>query len=205
MIVALIAGLAAGLLHVVAGPDHLAAVAPLALSENGSRHAPPTRVDGWRAGLQWGFGHTAGVLAIAVLLLMAREQLPVQAISAYSERLVGLALIGVGVWGIWKAGRAVQHHAHPRASFAMGTLHGMAGSSHLFGILPSLAFTSRADSAIYLIGFGSGAIVGMTAFAAGIGALSLRIGGHQQRRYSGLLYASSAVALMVGGFWLVKP
>lgn len=191
---AFFAGLAAGLLHIFSGPDHLAAVAPLAA--DGERN-------GWRAGLQWGVGHTAGVLLIATLLLFLKEQLPLAAISAYSERIVGASLIAVGVWGVWKATRAVMtSHSHAGASFTMGTIHGLAGSSHLFGVLPALAFSVRADSILYLAGFGVGAIAGMSAFAAGVGLLANRIG-HSQRRYSGLLYASSAAALVIGGFWLV--
>jgi hypothetical protein len=191
---AFFAGLAAGLLHVFSGPDHLAAIAPLA-ADGDRRH--------WRTGLQWGVGHTAGVLLIAALLLILKEQLPLDAISAYSERLVGFSLIVVGGWGVWKASRSVMTpHSHAGASFAMGTIHGLAGSSHLFGVLPSLAFSHRADSVLYLAGFGVGAIAGMSAFAAGMGLLSARLGGNH-RRYSGLLYASSAAALVVGGFWLV--
>ena len=57
----------------------------------------------------------------------------------------------------------------------MGTIHGLAGSSHLFGVLPALAFSARADSVLYLCGFGVGAIAGMSAFAAGMGLLSARI------------------------------
>ena len=43
----------------------------------------------------------------------------------------------------------------------------------------------------------------MTAFAAAIGAVSLRLGNDHPGRYRGLLYASSAAALVIGGFWLV--
>ena len=185
---AFFAGIAAGLLHVFSGPDHLAAVAPLAAG--GDRHH-------WKTGLQWGAGHTTGVLLIAALLLALREQLPLEAISAYSERLVGVALIGVGSWGLWKAGRATPH-SHSGASFAMGTLHGVAGSSHLFGVLPALAFSVRAESFLYLAGFGIGAIASMTAFAAGVSLFAIRFS-----RVNGLLYASSAAALVIGGFWLV--
>lgn len=195
MTFAFFAGLAAGLLHVFSGPDHLAAVAPLA-ADGDQRH--------WRTGLQWGMGHTAGVLLIASLLLLLREQLPLAAISAYSERIVGVALIAVGAWGIWKASRRTStSHTHAGASFAMGTIHGLAGSSHLFGVLPALAFATRAASVVYLAGFGAGAIAGMSAFAAGMGLLSVRFVGNSHRRYSGLLYASSAAALVIGGFWLV--
>jgi hypothetical protein len=192
---AFFAGLAAGLLHVFSGPDHLAAVAPLAV-DGDRRH--------WRTGLQWGVGHTAGVLLIASLLLFLKEQLPLEAISAYSERIVGVSLIVVGCWGVWKATRAVvKPHSHAGASFVMGTLHGLAGSSHLFGVLPALAFSTRADSILYLSGFGIGAITGMSAFAAGMGLLSARLAWRNSTRYRGLLFASSAVALVVGGVWLV--
>ena len=62
---AVVAGLAAGLLHVFSGPDHLAAIAPLAA--DGDRGQ-------WRAGLQWGIGHTTGVLLIGLLLLLFSER-----------------------------------------------------------------------------------------------------------------------------------
>lgn len=191
---AFLAGLAAGLLHVFSGPDHLAAVAPLA-SER--------RRASWRAGLEWGLGHTIGVLLIGVLLLWLREQLPLDLISAYSERVVGGALIAVGAWGMWTArAQSAVAHSHAGASFAMGTIHGLAGSSHLFGVLPALAFASRVDSLVYLAGFGAAAIAGMSAFAAGIGMLSLRFG-TSARRYRGLLYSCSAAALVIGGLWLI--
>lgn len=204
-------GLAAGLLHVFSGPDHLAAVAPFALTQNGpvlseesAAKSRRFRVEGWRSGLQWGVGHTAGVLLIATLLLFLKEQLPLDLLSVYSERIVGLSLIAIGFWGVWKATRAVMtSHSHAGASFAMGTIHGLAGSSHLFGVLPALAFPARADSIVYLGGFGIGAIAGMSAFAAGVGLMANRSGRHHQQRYSGLLYASSAAALVIGGFWLV--
>lgn len=193
---AVFAGLAAGLLHVFSGPDHLAAVAPLAADSDRRQ---------WRTGLQWGVGHTMGVLLIASLLLLLREQLPLDAISAHSERIVGVALIAVGSWGVWKASRSglkPHGHTHAGASFTMGAIHGLAGSSHLFGVLPALAFATRLDSVLYLAGFGAGAIAGMSAFAAAMGLLSSRLT-HRHRSYSGLLYASSAAALVIGGVWLV--
>jgi hypothetical protein len=197
--IAIFAGLAAGLLHVFSGPDHLAAIAPLVLSEKSPRAAGRFRVEGLALGLQWGFGHTAGVVLIAALMLFLKQQLPLDAISAYSERLVGVSLIVVGGWGVWKASRAViTPHAHTGASFVMGTIHGLAGSSHLFGVLPALAFSLVSDSMLYLAGFGLGAIAGMSAFAAGVGLASIRLG-----QFRGLLYASSAAALVIGGVWLV--
>ena len=204
---AFLAGIAAGLLHVFSGPDHLAAVAPLA-SARARGH--------WLTGLQWGFGHTLGVVLIAMLLLLLKERLPLDAISRYSERVVGLSLIAIGGWGLYRAwvlrcsgaevlgcsGAQVQSHTHAGTSFSMGAIHGLAGSSHLFGVLPALAFPSRASSMLYLAGFGLGAIAGMTTFSAAVGLLSSKFN-RRSRSYSGFLYASSAVALVVGGVWLV--
>jgi len=228
MMFAALAGLATGLIHVLSGPDHLAAVAPLALDDNRTQ---------WKAGFQWGCGHTTGVLAVGVLLLVFREVLPVEAISAYSERIVGVALIGVGVWGVARARRSQFHrhadgdvhahvkppgapidarehraqhhhpalhgHAHSRLSFLMGTLHGLAGSSHLFGILPALALPTRALALAYLGGFGVGVVVAMTAFAAFVGIIASRAGGRAALSQRRLLYATSVAAVLVGGAWLV--
>jgi hypothetical protein len=222
------AGLFTGLVHVLSGPDHLAAVAPLAAD----RSAPQ-----WRAGFQWGLGHTAGVMLVGVLLLAFREVVPIDGISAYSERIVGLALIAVGVWGARKARHLQLHrhqdghvhahvkpapdrtlapqehahqHTHPqlhghartRASFLMGTLHGLAGSSHLFGILPALALPTQSSAIAYLGGFGIGAIAAMTAFAAFVGFVAVRTGRRGAVAYRTMLYACSLSAVAVGGFWL---
>jgi hypothetical protein len=192
---ALLAGIAAGLTHVVSGPDHLAAVAPLAAE----RDRPQ-----WRAGLQWGLGHTAGVLAIGMLLIAFRELLPIDRIAGASERVVGLALVIVAVWTFSRA-RAPRPHVHAAigASFAMGALHGIAGSSHLFGILPALAFPTQAGAVVYLAGFGGGAVLGMTVFSTLVGAIASRAAKRGINTYRGVLYACSFAAFVVGSFWLV--
>lgn len=192
---AVLAGLAAGVFHVLAGPDHLAAVAPLAVSAE--------RV-AWRSGLVWGVGHTAGVMLVGALLLVFREVLPLEALSAWSERAVGLALVAIGAWGLWNVRRPHAHsHVAGRASFAMGTMHGLAGSSHLFGVLPSLMFASRVDAAIYLGAFGVGAISAMTACAAVIGSLASAYGRSDASVRRTILYATSLAAVAVGGVWLL--
>ena len=194
-LLALLAGLAAGFFHVLAGPDHLAAVAPMVAGDD--------RV-AWRAGLSWGLGHTAGVLLVGALLVAFRALLPIEALSAWSERLVGVALLAVGMWGFWRARTPHPHeHAPSAPSFAMGTLHGLAGSSHLYGVLPSLMFSSRTDALLYLAGFGAGAIAAMTAFSALLGAVALAAGRSDQSVRQAVLYAASIAAVVVGGVWLL--
>ena len=192
---AALAGLATGLVHVLSGPDHLAAVAPLSVGR-----ARPQ----WRAGLQWGLGHTAGVMVIGLLLVSFRHVLPIDAVSAYSERIVGMALLLVGAWGIVRA-RAPQPHVHPGVgvSFAMGALHGVAGSSHLFGVLPALALPTQFAAFSYLGGFGLGAVLAMTAFSAFVGAVAVSAARRGVNAYRGVLCACSVSAILVGSFWLI--
>jgi hypothetical protein len=224
MFTATLAGALAGLVHVLSGPDHLAAIAPIA---SDARRAP------WATGLQWGLGHSTGVLAVGLLALALRAWLPVDALSSWSERAVGIVLIGIGVWGLVRAlgrrvhshphahgplrhdhahvhgaativdrGHGATRHSHTHAAFLVGILHGFAGSSHVLAVLPALALPGLAASVGFLGGYGVGTVTGMTLFASGIGWLSSRArrrGGHAPRW---LLSSCSALALIVGVAWL---
>jgi hypothetical protein len=183
--VAIITGFAAGLVHVLSGPDHLAAVAPLAVGKGRS---------GWRTGLQWGLGHCGGVLGVGVLALLFREWLPLEAISSWSEKLVGILLIGIGAWGICKI-FSRQAPEPPKAAFGIGIVHGLAGSSHLIGVVPPLLFPSLASVCAYFTAFAAGTITGMLAFSALVGTLP-------QRACRGALALSSCAAVSVGCYWL---
>jgi hypothetical protein len=210
----LITGALAGLFHVLSGPDHLAAVAPLAIAD---------RRRGWVAGWTWGIGHASGVVVVALLSVMLRDVLPVAAISAWSERLVGVALIGVGLWALRRSARiATAPHAHgsvshdhlhvqagpawirrlghAHASFYLGILHGVAGSSHFFGVLPALALPSRSSALLYIAAFGVGTVAAMTAFAAVAGSAGTRMGALPHRA---MMMSAAALAIAVGGWWLV--
>lgn len=191
MLAATLAGLAAGLIHVLSGPDHLAAVAPLA---GGRRRA-------WRAGFLWGLGHSGGVLAVGLLALALRGALPLDALSSWSERLVGVTLVGIGLWGFTRVLRGPIHtHVHVRAAAAVGVLHGVAGSSHFLGVLPALALPSAAASFGYLTGFALGTVAGMSGFAHGLGLIHDAADAPRHRRL--ILSASSALAIVVGLVWM---
>ena len=195
-----LAGLAAGMVHVLSGPDHLAAIAPYAVTD---------KARSWRTGVRWGLGHSAGVLGVSLLVLVARHALPVEALSAHSELGVGLALIVIGVCGMRTAlrhdhagPRGDEHqHGHGRAAMAVGTLHGLAGSSHLLGIVPALALPSDGAAAAYLLCFGAGSVAAMGAFASFVGWIADRWGPGAQRTLLGLC---SGLAVLVGGFWLLS-
>lgn len=207
-----LSGAVAGVVHVLSGPDHLAAVAPLAIAD---------RRRGWLAGCTWGIGHTSGVVTVAALAVLLRDLLPpIDTISSWSERLVGGALIAVGFWALRAALRIrttphahddVTHehvHAaagvplpnrirHAHASFFMGVLHGVAGSSHFLGVLPALALPTRATAFAYIAAFGAGSIVAMTGFGAVLGAAQ---GPGVHRAF---MLSAAVLAFLVGGAWLV--
>ena len=64
----LLTGFIASVAHVVTGPDHLAAVTPLAID---------SRKKSWTIGLSWGIGHTVGMILIGLLFILFKEFLPV--------------------------------------------------------------------------------------------------------------------------------
>jgi len=220
VITACLAGLAAGLLHVFSGPDHLAALAPLSLKAG--RRA-------WVVGLRWGLGHASGVLAVAALAFGLRQVVHLESLAGWGERLVGATLIVLGLWGlrslfrerlhahphhhdggdhihfhVHRSGEAhdgPQAHVHVHAAFWVGTLHGLAGTAHLVGILPSLALPTARATAGYLGMFAVGTILAMTAFAVALGWLSARGLG----LYRWTLAAASGLCALTGVVWLVLP
>lgn len=214
--VSALAGLLAGLVHALSGPDHLAAIAPLALDGSRGRKV-------WSAGLLWGIGHSAGVCAVGLLALALRGVLPIDRLSSWGERLVGAVLVAIGLWGLRKAflrwaarhrphpaaGPVAEHDhghqhapAHGRTAFWVGGLHGLAGSSHILGLFPALALPLPAASA-YIGGFGVGTVLAMAAFSSVLGLAATRLAG-RTGAYPLILGAASAAAIVVGGVWLVR-
>lgn len=220
--IAIVSGLIAGAGHVWSGPDHLAAIAPLAVRQ-------PTR--SWLPGLRWGIGHSAGVTLIGVLSLMLRELLPVDLLSSWGERFVGVMLVGIGLWGMRKALQNTVHthehehdgdrhvhvhlhsprlhhaataHRHTHAAFGIGILHGLAGSSHLLGILPMLAFPTQTQAICYLAAFAAGTVISMAAFSWIMGLTANRAAGRGLKFYRALMVGCGAAAMIVGCVWIIQ-
>ena len=77
-------------------------------------------------------------------------------------------------------------------------MHGMAGSGHLFGVVPALALPT-AQAIAYLTAYLVAAVVAMGGFAYGLGVFAKRSGAEWITR---LMYSSGVLAILVGVFWI---
>lgn len=185
--VALALGAVSGFRHAFE-PDHLVAVSTLVDGERGLGRSA-------RLGLSWGAGHTTtlvlGVLVIGLLRLPVSE-----AALGWFELPVGLMLVGLGVWtlrdAIWPRTRPAAHaHTARRegwAGYAVGLVHGLAGSGALL-LLVAAALPTLAAGVGYALIYGLGSILGM-----GVVTLVLSRGLHAARTRPLLLRALIGLA-----------
>ena len=211
-------GLAAGALHVLSGPDHIAALAPLAVQN---------RRNAMRVGMFWGLGHGLGVLLLGGLGVVLGQVITLDVVSHFAELMVGLLLVLIGGWAIRSAFRLTVHthnhdhgegdhhghlhvhmgevdhtapYAHRRHShtaLGVGLLHGVAGTGHIFGVLPAMALPPQA-AGVYLAAYLVSAVSSMVIVAALLGRLA-ELGG--QRSLRGLMVVCGLAAIGVGLIW----
>ena len=222
-VVPLLLGLGAGVAHTWSGPDHLAAVVPMAAGGGGRA---------WRTGLGWSLGHVAGALCVAGAVLALRERLDIDALSLGLERLGGVVLVGIGLWSIRRAMRSRVHthehthdgsrhvhihvhgngrahdpvrdagadHSHGHVAAGIGLLHGAAGVGHLWAALPALAMPLGA-AVLYLAGFAAGSVAAMTLLSGLIGRWTPRSAGASARAFRTVGVTAGALAVVVGVWW----
>ena len=102
MLISTLTGFAAGAVHVVSGADHMVAMAPSAI-----RKPKIALMDG----LAWGIGHSAGVLILSILGILAKDLINIELMSSYAEFLVGISLLIVGLLAI-RTSLRVNIHMH---------------------------------------------------------------------------------------------
>ena len=226
-------GLAASMAHVVTGPDHLAAVTPLAID---------SRKKSWMVGFSWGLGHTLGMLLIGCVFLLFRRFISIDRIAQHSDLIVGFLLVGIGSWAIVRTYLRHRHvhrphahfhttphlyahihshshsehdgheHAHEKASnqnaltaLLIGILHGFSGFSHLIALLPSLALPTFTASLIYIIAFATGTILVMVLFAFVLGFVAFQSFIKEKQIFlKWFTFSGGALAIVVGVIWIFK-
>lgn len=225
-------GMTAAIVHVLMGPDHLAAVTPLVFDTQ-RRH--------WKIGLLWGIGHVIGMLLIGVLFYFFKDFIPIETISNYSEQFVGVILIGLGIWSFYRVKNRKAKHKHPHfhdkenagsmvhihkhnhnslkhehshkkqieqnnlTAIGVGVIHGFAGIAHFVLLLPVLGFASKFESLQYIIGFALGIMMAMISYTFIIGKFqNKKTTNHEKPFYNNLQFWSGVLAILVGIYWIVS-
>lgn len=143
-----------GLRH-ASDPDHLVAVTSLVAADGGDVRGA-SRLGAW-----WGAGHALTLLVLGIPLIVLKSELPGW-LESGAEKAVGLVIVALALrlgykWahGDYRAGahrhddghRRTRHlragdaeHSHrhvrsPRQAFAIGTLHGLAGTGAVVVLL----------------------------------------------------------------------
>lgn len=217
------------MLHVITGPDHLAAVTPFALA---------SKKKAWKVGVFWGLGHLFGMGLIGLLFLLFEAYIPIEKISNYSEQLVGFVLIFIGLWAFYQIfHKKIKHqhlhvhsgntpvihtHSHQHTkknghqhthqnkikhtyitSFSVGVLHGLAGIAHFILFIPILGLTTNLAGIQYIIGFAIGTVLAMTVYALVIGNITaLAKKEHNEDFLKGIRLAGGLFAIVIGVYWI---
>lgn len=195
----IVLGLVVGLRHAFE-PDHLSAVSTLISESRGVQH-------GALLGALWGLGHTLSLVAVGVILALVGATLPARAGTAF-ELAVAVMLLVLGARSIAVAMRGAAGHAHvPMTAgrrrrwrpFAVGLVHGLAGS----GALTAVVFAQLAGSAAriaYMVLFGAGSIAGM-AIASGTAGATLHVLARSNEVRRCIALATGIVSIAVGMVW----
>lgn len=214
------------MIHVISGPDHLAAVTPLVIE---------SKKRAWKIGLSWGLGHIVGMLLIGILFLLFKDFFPLEKVSQYSEQLVGIVLIAIGVSSFYQIfndkrkhkyphihseekpyihvhhqSNETHHHSHKTkinqnvySYFGIGFLHGLAGIAHFILLLPVLGFETKVEGTQYVIGFGLGTILAMIAYTLILSKIASYTKQHNDVFFKGVRLASGLFAIIIGIYWLL--
>merc|ERR1719265_2347170 len=207
--VATLTGLAVGTLHTVAGPDHLAGLAPLVV---GRRRSPAAA---FGLGALWGSGHATGQLLIGLACLLVHVGLIktawAPAFEQFSALLVGASLVAIGAFGLSEAREFEEQESDtaPRrsrfgwATYATGVLHGLSPDAIIF-VAPALALP-RIAAVCHVTGVVVGTLLAMGTCTALLSALCRR-----NPKVKAISSGASSVAVLlgvciVGAFFGVVP
>jgi ABC-type nickel/cobalt efflux system permease component RcnA len=212
-----------GFLHALE-VDHMVAVTTFV-----SRR--PSLASAGRFGLRWGLGHSVAVLLAGGVVLATGVRWP-ERYDALGEALVGLMLVGLGLWALVAARKLHLHpvqehgdhahlhlhgsggahgHAHPHAEDAahdhggitlVGLLHGLAGTTGVVALVPMTMMDRVGLGLGYLSAFGAGVTVAMTLFAL-TAALVMRRATAASLVWGRRIVGVVGVAGIVVGLWWV--
>ncbi|GFR44440.1 hypothetical protein Agub_g5679 [Astrephomene gubernaculifera] len=222
------AGLAAGFLHTLCGPDHLAALTPLTIGR-----------PRWAAsalGALWGFGHSTGQLILGLVFVVLKERFHdlVPLLSKWAGVVVPLTLIAIGLMGVYEScfEGPTGHQAAEQEAEAVGLAVAGGGSiaasvpaasspsltaglrsglgtyatgivyglqpDALFVVVPALALPTKLAALSYCSSFVVGTVAAMGGYTLVIGTTSQALIREQPWLQRHLSTLASGVAIVVG-------
>jgi ABC-type nickel/cobalt efflux system permease component RcnA len=223
LLVALGVAFLLGLRH-ASDPDHLVAVTSLVASEDGDARSAA------RLGAWWGLGHASMLIALGIPLIAFKSELPasLEAGAEKAIGLVIVALAARVIWkwarGDYRVGRhshpaaaerprrhthvrkgIARRHRHdqvrtPRQAFAIGLLHGLAGTGAVVVLLLS-ALPTQLEAGLALAVFAPMSILSMTACTTAFAwLLTRRI---VEPIYRGVLIPAMGMFGVMFGVWYI--
>ena len=136
--------------------DHVLAVGNLANRRRNTWHA-------LRDGMYWGLGHTSMIFLVGCIIILGKTLIP-DSYFSFFEVLVGITLIILGIYRIWKSRKETSEspdhqHGHGMA-YSIGLIHGLAGSGAAI-LLAVSELQNAYQSILFLVLFGLGSVAGM--------------------------------------------
>ena len=184
-------------------PDHVTAVATVMVE------APSPRRGMFYAAC-WGLGHASMLIFVAGPLVLLQVELP-GLLTTILELCVGVMLVYLGIRTLREARKAPGHvHSHGaesvlvrgRRPFAIGVMHGLAGSGALAALIalgaPTIA-TGFACLALYAFG----TVLGMVALAAAAGPVLARAG-RLPKVATVITQVAGVASIVVGVAWALR-
>jgi hypothetical protein len=95
-------GASLGVIHVLTGPDHLAAIATLSCGK---------KLRSFLLGMRWGIGHCLGIAIIYTIFLLIPD-FDVESMGHSGDIVVGVIMIMLGVFGMWRAHKIYAKQMH---------------------------------------------------------------------------------------------
>lgn len=221
VLIMVLIGFTLGLAHAL-DADHVMAVSVLG-------NLRPGFIKTLRYCAQWALGHGSVLLLSGLLLFGLGIGIPESLIQG-AEVMVGLFLIGMGLFCLWRFRRErivlVEHrhgelrHRHWRiegdqthelvsaddklghAPVMVGILHGFAGSAPALALVPVVAQGNAWAAFGYLLLFSIGVMLAMLAFGLGLGAAQQYFNQRSIQLMNRLRHLIAFASMAVGGFWL---
>jgi nickel/cobalt transporter (NicO) family protein len=201
--------------------DHMAAVTSFAVRRPGLRTAV-------RFAVRWAAGHGGAIVLVGGGLLFLGVRVP-EATEHLLERLVGVVMIGLGIW-TFRGARALHAHlhshddgtrhthvhthpaahAHPAAHghghgvTAVGLVHGLAGSGAAVALIPVIGFESPLSGVLFLTIFAVGTILAMALYGLFAGLIVGRTAENSTRLAQLLARGTGVLTVIIGFVWLLR-